>query len=71
MKSFSWTTGWVATVVTILLTLTAADMVPFVKGFLASILGEETASAILVPVIALGTLIAKLSHSSKPETPSE
>jgi hypothetical protein len=70
MKSFSWTTGWVAVVVAIVGALTAVDVMPILTDFLTQIVGAESAHKVGVFLSTIGALIAKLSHSQKPETPS-
>ena len=70
MKSFSWTTGWVATVATILGILTATDTIPILTDLLTQILGAGLAMKVVGVLSSIGALVAKLSHSTKPDTPS-
>lgn len=70
MKSFSWTTGWVAVAVAVIGALTAADVLPLVGGFLTTLVGADAAHKIGAVLAALGGIVAKLSHSTKPATPS-
>lgn len=69
-KHPSWLAGWIATVISIFGTLTAADTLPYVTS-LATQVGGDHAGKIIGTVLAIvGAVVAKRSYANKPSVVS-
>ena len=66
---FSWKTGWFAVAVSVLGALTASDTLPLITAFVDGIAGAHAAQVLGSFLTVAGAIVAKLSHSTKPDAP--